>query len=37
VRKLHAHNRAYEMLAELNIKARTRYLAKLRNPAETKT
>ncbi len=35
VRKLHDHPRAYEMLAELNIKARTRYLAKLRNPPET--
>ena len=35
VRKLHEHNRAYELLAELNIKTRTRYLAKLRNPKET--
>ena len=34
VRKLHAHDRAYELLAELNVKARTRYLAKLRNPTE---
>jgi molybdopterin-containing oxidoreductase family iron-sulfur binding subunit len=34
VRKLHEHNRAYELLAELNIKTRTRYLAKLRNPKE---
>jgi molybdopterin-containing oxidoreductase family iron-sulfur binding subunit len=34
VRKLHEHNRAYHLLAELNIKPRTAYLAKLRNPAE---
>ena len=33
VRKLHEHNRAYHLLAELNIKPRTVYLAKLRNPA----
>lgn len=33
VRKLHEHNRAYHLLAELNIKPRTAYLAKLRNPA----
>jgi len=35
VRKLHAHDRAYFMLAELNLRPRTAYLAKLRNPAET--
>jgi molybdopterin-containing oxidoreductase family iron-sulfur binding subunit len=34
VRKLHDDNRAYELLAELNIKARTRYLAKLTNPRD---
>ncbi len=33
VRKLHDHQRAYAMLAELNVKPRTAYLAKLRNPA----
>ena len=37
VRKLHEHNRAYAMLAELNVKPRTLYLAKLRNPAEKQT
>ncbi|MGD8453877.1 MAG: TAT-variant-translocated molybdopterin oxidoreductase [Phycisphaerae bacterium] len=30
---LHERDRAYAMLEELNIKPRTRYLAKLRNPA----
>ena len=34
VRKLHEHHRAYAMLAELNVKPRTVYLAKLRNPAQ---
>jgi molybdopterin-containing oxidoreductase family iron-sulfur binding subunit len=29
----HADPRSYEMLEELNVKARTRYMAKLRNPA----
>ena len=33
VAKLHKHERSYEMLEELNTKPRTRYLAKLRNPA----
>ncbi|MBN2081774.1 4Fe-4S dicluster domain-containing protein, partial [bacterium] len=33
VAKLHGDQRAYAMLAELNIKPRTAYLAKLRNPA----
>ncbi len=32
VAQLHARDRAYAMLAELNIKPRTKYLAKLRNP-----
>lgn len=32
VRKLHADPRAYALLAELNIKPRTAYLARLRNP-----
>ncbi len=34
VRKLHDHPRAYALLAELNIKPRTKYLAKLTNPAK---
>jgi molybdopterin-containing oxidoreductase family iron-sulfur binding subunit len=33
VRVLHEHARSYAMLEELNVKPRTRYLAKLRNPA----
>ncbi len=33
VAKLHKNVRAYEMLEELNVDARTKYLAKLRNPA----
>ncbi len=32
VRKLHEHDRSYAMLAELNVRPRTYYLAKLRNP-----
>jgi len=32
VTKLHASSRAYAMLAELNVKPRTRFLAKIRNP-----
>ena len=31
--QLRDDHRAYAMLAELNIKPRTRYLARLRNPA----
>ena len=34
VRKLHDHQRSYAPLAELNIKPRTKYLARLSNPAE---
>jgi Fe-S-cluster-containing dehydrogenase component len=34
VRKLHEDPRAYELLPELNLRARTKYLARLRNPAE---
>jgi molybdopterin-containing oxidoreductase family iron-sulfur binding subunit len=33
VSKLHRNERAYGLLAELNVQPRTRYLAKLRNPA----
>ncbi|MDP7008881.1 MAG: TAT-variant-translocated molybdopterin oxidoreductase [Phycisphaerales bacterium] len=34
VSKLHEDDRAYEMLEELNIKSRTKYLARLTNPVE---
>jgi molybdopterin-containing oxidoreductase family iron-sulfur binding subunit len=34
VAKLHADARSYAMLAELNVKPRTKYLARLRNPAD---
>jgi MoCo/4Fe-4S cofactor protein with predicted Tat translocation signal len=34
VRKLHEHNRAYGILVELNVRPRTQYLAKLKNPAD---
>lgn len=33
VSKLHKHERTYEMLEELNVKPRTRYMGKLRNPS----
>ena len=33
VSELHERDRAYALLAELNVKPRTKYLAKLRNPA----
>jgi Fe-S-cluster-containing dehydrogenase component len=35
VSKLHRHERTYEMLEELNTKPRTRYMARVRNPAFT--
>ena len=34
VSKMHQNNRAYGVLAELNVKPRTQFLAKVRNPAE---
>ncbi|MEM7227754.1 MAG: TAT-variant-translocated molybdopterin oxidoreductase [Planctomycetota bacterium] len=37
VAKLHKHDRAYEMLEELNVNARTKYLARLRNPVDGKS
>ena len=36
VSKLFKHNRSYSMLNELNVKPRTRYLARLRNPKVAK-
>jgi MoCo/4Fe-4S cofactor protein with predicted Tat translocation signal len=33
VRRWHEHDRSYAMLGELNVRARTVYLARLRNPA----
>jgi molybdopterin-containing oxidoreductase family iron-sulfur binding subunit len=35
VRKLSEHKRAYAMLEDLNVKPRTRYLARLTNPEAT--
>jgi molybdopterin-containing oxidoreductase family iron-sulfur binding subunit len=32
VSRLHASDRCYSLLSELNVKPRTRYLARLRNP-----
>lgn len=34
VAQLHGHERSYEMLEILNVKPRTRYMAKLRNPSQ---
>jgi len=34
VSRLHGQGRSYALLAELNVKPRTHYLARLRNPAE---
>ncbi len=34
VAKLHANDRSYTLLAELNVRARTHYLAKIRNTPE---
>src|SRR5262245_58094869 len=33
VSKAHKHDRTYQMLEEINTKPRTRYMAKIRNPA----
>ena len=33
VSRLHAHERTYEMLSELNVRSRLKYLTRLRNPA----
>ncbi len=32
IRRMHDHARSYAMLSELNVRPRTRYLAKIRNP-----
>jgi molybdopterin-containing oxidoreductase family iron-sulfur binding subunit len=37
ISKLHESDRAYEMLEELNIKSRTKYLARLTNPVNGST
>jgi molybdopterin-containing oxidoreductase family iron-sulfur binding subunit len=37
VSTLHAEQRSYEMLEELNLKARTKYLARLTNPIDGAT
>jgi molybdopterin-containing oxidoreductase family iron-sulfur binding subunit len=34
VSKLHNEKRSYEMLEELNLKSRTKYLARVTNPAD---
>jgi molybdopterin-containing oxidoreductase family iron-sulfur binding subunit len=33
VRKAHAHQRTYAMLQELNVRPRTQYMARLKNPS----
>jgi molybdopterin-containing oxidoreductase family iron-sulfur binding subunit len=33
IRKAHEHPRTYAMLQELNVRPRTQYMARLRNPA----
>ena len=37
VRKAHDNNRAYSVLGELNVRPRTQYLGRVRNPAEQST